>query len=256
MVILASTVLIRNPFLFLLCLITSILLYIEQKSFKNFKFIFKCISISSRDREFTWLCYNRKLEGELKMELKIRKARKEDAQATVPLIMEAIGDISMQMTGETEETAITKEFVHLFSRTDNRHSYLHTYVAEMEGKVAGALVFYTSEQAVTLDANLEKYLSNKKGTSIKIDRETLPGEWYIDTVVVDPTYRGHGIGTKLLTHAEQLVKNASGGKLSLNVETEKEAAIRLYNRLGFVTVCPWTIIGEPFHHMVKTVDVD
>ena len=37
------------------------------------------------------------------MEILIRKATKEDAQAAIPLIMEAIGDISMHMTGETEE---------------------------------------------------------------------------------------------------------------------------------------------------------
>ena len=73
---------------------------------------------------------------------------------------------------------------------------------------------------------------------------------------MDPTYRGQGIGTKLLNYAEQLVKSFGGGKLSLNVETEKYAAISLYNRLSFDNVCPWTIIGEPFYHMVKTVKAD
>ena len=196
------------------------------------------------------------MEGEYKMEILIRKAYKEDAHEAIPLIIEAIGDISIQMTGETEEADITKEFIQLFTRTDNRHSYLNTYIAEMNGHVAGVLVFYTAEQAIILDANLEAYLSDKKGAAVRIDPETAPGEWYIDTVVVDPTYRGHGIGTKLLSYAEQLVKNSGGGKLALNVEIEKEAAIRLYNRLGFVNLCPWTIIGEPFHHMVKAVVAD
>ncbi|SES22702.1 GNAT family N-acetyltransferase [Psychrobacillus sp. OK032] len=190
------------------------------------------------------------------MNISIRNARKEDAQNAVPLIMEAIGDIAMHITGETEETKVTKEFEHLFTRTDNRHSYLYTYIAEVESKIAGVLVFYSAEQSSTLDANLEAYLSNKKGTAVKIDPETLPGEWYIDTVVVDPTYRGQGIGTMLLNYAEQLVKSFGGGKLSLNVETGKYAAISLYNRLSFDNVCPWTIIGEPFYHMVKTVKAD
>lgn len=190
------------------------------------------------------------------MNITIRNARKEDAQEAVPLIMEAIGDISTHLTGETEEVEITKEFVNLFTRTDNRHSYLYTYVAEKKGNIAGVLVFYSADQATTLDANLEDYLSNKKGTPVKIDPETLPGEWYVDTVVVDPAYRGQGIGTDLLNHAERLVKSFGGGKLSLNVETEKYAAISLYNRLSFDNVCPWTIIGEPFYHMVKTVKAD
>ena len=71
------------------------------------------------------------------MEILIRKATKEDAAQAIPLIMEAIGDISMQMTGETEEVAITKEFIHLFTRTDNRHSYLNTYIAELEWSCRG-----------------------------------------------------------------------------------------------------------------------
>ena len=187
------------------------------------------------------------------MNITIRKARKEDAQAAIPLIMEAIGDISMHITGETKEAEITIEFKNLFTRTDNRHSYLYTYIAEMEGKVSGVLVFYSAGQVIELDANLEKYLSNKKGTPVKIDSETLPDEWYIDTVVVDSRYRGQGIGTELLNYAEQLVKSFGGGKLSLNVETKKSAAISLYNRLSFETLCPWTIIDEPFYHMVKTI---
>lgn len=190
------------------------------------------------------------------MDISIRNARKEDAPYAIPLIMEAIGDISMQMTGETEHEKILQEFKHLFTRTDNRHSYLYTYIAEVDRKVAGVLVFYSAEQAITLDASLERYLSTKLNASVHIDPETLPGEWYIDTVVTDPLYRGQGIGTKLLLHAEQLMKRFGGENLALNVETEKEAAIRLYNRLGFVTVCPWTIIGEPFHHMVKVVKAD
>ena len=53
--------------------------------------------------------------------------------------------------------------------------------------------------------------------------------------------------------AEEIAKQAGISKVSLNVETEKDAAIRLYKRSGYEIVSPWTIIGEPFHHMVKNV---
>ena len=36
----------------------------RTEKFHKIKNIFKCISISSRGKVFTWLCYNRKLEGE------------------------------------------------------------------------------------------------------------------------------------------------------------------------------------------------
>ncbi len=51
--------------------------------------------------------------------------------------------------------------------------------------------------------------------------------------------------------SEELTKQRGYTKLSLNVETQKEEARRLYERLGFVITEPWSIIDEPFHHMVK-----
>lgn len=81
----------------------------------------------------------------------------------------------------------------------------------------------------------------------------MDSELYIDTVCIDPAFRGKGIGTQLFTFVEELAKQEGYTKLSLNVETQKDPAIRLYKRLGYEIASPWTIIGEPFHHMVKTV---
>ena len=99
------------------------------------------------------------------MNISIRNARKEDAQDAVPLIMEAIGDIAMHMTGETEEAKVTKEFEHLFTRTDNRHSYLYTYIAEMEGKLLVCSCFIRLSKQVHSMQIWKNYLSNKKGNS-------------------------------------------------------------------------------------------
>ena len=59
--------------------------------------------------------------------------------------------------------------------------------------------------------------------------------------------------SQLFAFAEEVAKQQHTPKLSLNVETQKEPAIRLYKRLGYEIVSPWTIIGEPFHHMVKII---
>ena len=136
---------------------------------------------------------------------------------------------------------------------DNPHSYLYTYVAEIDGNVAGAMVLYSGEIAPQLDENLSKWLSKKGAEVTEIDPESLPDELYINTISVDPDFRRKGIGSQLLDFAEFIAKRANISKVSLNVETEKEAAIRLYKRSGYEIVSPWTIIGEPFHHMVKNV---
>ncbi|MER2088805.1 MAG: GNAT family N-acetyltransferase [Sporosarcina sp.] len=187
------------------------------------------------------------------MEITIRQAQPADATQAAPLIIDAIGDIAKRMTGETEWVKVEKELCALFRREDNRHSHLHTYVAELDEKVTGLMVLYAGADATELDQNLSEWLAKKGAANSEVDAESLADELYIDTVCIDPAFRGKGIGTQLFQHAEVIAKQKNIAKLSLNVETQKEPAIRLYKRLGYEIVSPWTIIGEPFHHMVKIV---
>jgi len=185
------------------------------------------------------------------MNIHIRKALPSDAPLAAPLIINAIGNIAEQMTGETEPTAVEKELIGLFKRKDNRHSYLTTVVAERDGVVAGVMVLYSGAEAIELDRNLVNWLRFKTGEDIVIPPEARHDEYYIDTVSVHPDFRGQGIGSLLLNHAEKLAQEAGFNKLTLNVELEKEAAFRLYKRIGYRVTEPWTIYGGAFHHMVK-----
>ena len=60
-----------------------------------------------------------------------------------------------------------------------------------------------------------------------------PYEYEIHTIGVDPTYQGQGIGRHMM---EELLEYASGGTIFLEVRTDNEAAIALYESLGFVNV--------------------
>jgi [ribosomal protein S18]-alanine N-acetyltransferase len=60
-----------------------------------------------------------------------------------------------------------------------------------------------------------------------------PYEYEIHTIGVDPTYQGQGIGRHMI---EELLEYASGGTIFLEVRTDNEAAIALYESLGFVNV--------------------
>lgn len=181
----------------------------------------------------------------------IRKAKPTDAEVAVPLIMDAIGNIAEQMTGETNPIAVEHEMIALFKRQDNRHSFLNTWIAETDKHVVGVMVFYTGAQALQLDANLVEWLEEKNGLPVDIPPEAHVDEYYIDTVCVDPRFRGKGIGSLLLKHAEVVAREEESTKLALNVEIEKESAIRLYERLGYQIAEPWVIYGGQFHHMAK-----
>lgn len=185
------------------------------------------------------------------MELKLRQARPEDGTAAAPLIVNAIGDIAKHMTAREDPRLVLDKIKDMVRGTKTRHSHRLTYVAEFQNSVVGVLVLYHGSEAEALDRFLYDEL-RKEGHQRTIEPEAHLDEWYIDTVSVDENFQGKGIGTALLHHAEKIV-SANGGKLALNVDTDKEAAQRLYQRLGFSISEPWSIIGEPFHHMVKTV---
>jgi ribosomal protein S18 acetylase RimI-like enzyme len=187
------------------------------------------------------------------MTLHIRRAKPEDAVFAVPLIIAAIGEIAKQMTGETDPIAVEQELIGLFKREDNRHSYLHTFVAERQNVVIAVMVLYSGFDALTLDINLIRWLSQKSGKLVSIPPEARQNEYYIDTVCVHQDFRGQGIGRLLLAYAEGVARDVGYSKIVLNVEPEKETAIRLYERVGYQIAEPWEIYGETFHHMVKEI---
>ena len=71
------------------------------------------------------------------------------------LVIDAIGDIAERMTGENEPLKIEQSLCELFRREDNPHSYLYTYVAEIDGNVAGTMVLYSGKIAPQLDREPE-----------------------------------------------------------------------------------------------------
>lgn len=185
----------------------------------------------------------------------IRQAILEDAPKTAPLIFEAIGDIAIRLTGETELPQILTCLEVLFRRTDNRISYFHTYVAEDEvtKAILGILIVYGGEEGANLDANLQRWLEQKNAPITSIDVEANHDEFYVDTLCVHKNARGQGVGTALLHFAEEVALSNNFTKIALNVETQKVKARKLYERLGYAVTEPWTIIDEPFFHMVKTI---
>ncbi|MDH6197000.1 ribosomal-protein-alanine N-acetyltransferase [Mycobacterium frederiksbergense] len=60
-----------------------------------------------------------------------------------------------------------------------------------------------------------------------------PYEYEIHTIGVDPDFHGQGIGRRLL---DNLLDFASGGTVFLEVRTDNEPAIKLYESVGFVNI--------------------
>lgn len=60
-----------------------------------------------------------------------------------------------------------------------------------------------------------------------------PFEYEVHTIGVDPEFQGRGIGRELMI---RLLDIAAGGAVFLEVRTDNEPALRLYESLGFAKV--------------------
>lgn len=84
------------------------------------------------------------------------------------------------------------------------------------------------------------------------------GELWIQMLGIDASYRGQGIGTRLLEFAEEQALARGIPRLSLGVVADNAGAKRLYERFGFVAgplrrafLLEWASADEAYYRMTK-----
>ena len=86
------------------------------------------------------------------------------------------------------------------------YSYENTYIAEVDGKIVGAMCAYDGADYQRLKQPVVDILGPDSGFAEL--KETEAGEFYLDSVGVLEEYRGRGIASKLFTaqiaHARSL----------------------------------------------------
>ena len=125
-------------------------------------------------------------------------------------------------------------------------SHEHTWIALAEGEVAGALLGYTGGEKAAEDFRTGMALLRilrwdmlRRMRRLLLVQKALGdlgmNELYVSNVAVHERFRGRGVGSALITHAEKEAARAGSAGLALDVETDNLQAIRLYERLGFRT---------------------
>lgn len=141
------------------------------------------------------------------------------------------------------------------ARDSGGFSYRNSVVAEVGGKVVGALVGYpVPEQPEAID------IENTPPMFVPLrELENLaPGTWYVNSVAVLSEARGLGVGSQLMKHAEQISRDLGLRGLSLIVSDANDGARRLYERLGYEEVATrpmvkegWQNPGENWELMIR-----
>lgn len=195
--------------------------------------------------------------SDTKMEIKIRDCRKEDAAEVARLFIMAwpVEDFLAMDPSLTEE--ILHEIIqgHV-AASDTLYSYRNTVVAvsvtEEGEKVVGAIngydgALYEDLKKPVLDEFMRRFPDSR--SNFGNIKETESGEYYLDSIGVDPSMRSHGIGSKLFTAAIEKARSKGFNKVGLIVDIDKPKAEALYIRLGFRHVGYRDFFGHKMKHM-------
>ena len=181
----------------------------------------------------------------------IRIAKKEEANQIAPLIMQAIDEIALMLTGtNTYEQAypIIESYV---ASECNRLGYQNCIVKETEGKIAGVIIGYFIKDLPILDEKmLETIKANSRNSGVLVEKEAEDNDYYIDTVSVNSDYQGTGIGTELLKGLIDYAIKIGANRITLNVDQAKPAVRRLYERIGFEFEKERLIMGHSYDYLV------
>ena len=110
---------------------------------------------------------------------------------------------------------------------------------------------YDGAKARELDKPLEAAAAEKSANpDYRIPTEPDESEFYLDTVSVSSSCRGKGYGSKLIEETCRRGREHGYQRIALLVEVDNNAAIRLYQRLGFKTDRVKRIGAEDYWHML------
>lgn len=180
--------------------------------------------------------------------MNIRKATPDDSTQIAPLVYAAIHEIAYSLTGTSDQQQVLERLSMWIGQPGNRLSYENVWVAENETVMAGILIAYHGERASQLDEPIKTWLRTQ-GQPDTLDVETSGDVLYIDSVAVDSSFGGRGIGTKLIQRAIDHAREIGIPQVTLNVDQTNPAAGRLYERLGFKKVKEIDISGGRFDYM-------
>lgn len=185
----------------------------------------------------------------------IRFAKPGDSKKVAQLIIQAMGDLALKFTNSNNPDAALPLFEYFFKLPGNQYSYQNTLVyQDPEKGVAGSINAYDGAKLEAYRKPFFNYLAKNYGlVDFKPEAETQAGEFYLDTISVNPDMQGKGIGKLLILAGLDLAKKLGHKQVALLVEVKNERALKLYQKVGFKMENEKQFIGSLYYHMVYKV---
>ena len=187
------------------------------------------------------------------MDIIIRQARKEEASQIAELFM-----LAWPVDEILESNGLTCEQLHesitlIAASEETIYSYENTLVAEIDGKVAGAMCAYDGADYQRLKQPIVDALGPDSGFAKM--KETEAGEFYLDSIGVLPEYRGRGIASRIIEAQCERAASLGHKVAGLIVDIDKPQVEELYSRLGFTYLDDKDFFGHAMKHMIRQLDM-
>ena len=179
----------------------------------------------------------------------VRKATLNDSEIIATHLLLAMDEIVYKFIGE-EDPEKAKEFMlHFVKKDNNQYSYQNCWVVEDNMKVVAAVNLYNGALLSELREPVIEYVRSKFNKDFNPEDETQAGEYYIDSLGVNPNQQSKGIGTKLLQFVIDEYVNKHSQTLGLLVDETNPNAKRLYLKLGFKSAGRKVLFGKNMEHL-------
>ena len=167
-------------------------------------------------------------------EFRIRDGRSEDAAVLCELVNYAGEGLPLYLWEQSagpDKTAWDVGFERA-QREEGAFSYRNAHMALADDQVVGALIGYS------IGPEPEPIGPDMPAMFVPLQElENLaPNSWYVNVLAAVPERRGEGVGTLLLSHADQVGREAGSTSMSIIVADNNSGARRLYERTGYAEI--------------------
>ena len=190
--------------------------------------------------------------------ISIRGARPDEAARIAGLIIMAMTEeCCLHFCGPGHDIRdFRRVMTSLVARPETQYSYNNTLVATIEDNIVGICVSYDGALLHLLRQPFIDAAQQEWGMDhSSIPDETQAGELYIDSLAVDPDYRGRGIASLLLRATIDKSRTLGLPSTGLLVDVGNPKAEALYNKVGFQYAGTNSWGGHGMKHLVMMNEV-
>ena len=175
----------------------------------------------------------------------IRKAKESDTDFVAKTVLTALDMDTSDLEWVKKSCADPKSM----------YSWNKALIAEDAGRPVGCIISYRGDEYLPI----REYTWSRlwEGVDPEVIRksaiETYPGEYYLDSLAVEPDFRGHGLGKELMQAAIDYGASLGYRKFALLVAVEKPRLKDYYASLGFREAGEVNFFGHQYHRMTLSL---